>query len=214
MGDSTRVRFPSLEAFLIQNQGALATAGRPLTTTERRILEEVFGMSINLDRIRLTETNVAVNGRAYTLGNTIRFPTRATVDLRTLVHEATHVWQYQTKGAGYISDSVWHQAAGGQAAYDVTIVTGQSIHRYHAEQQAMIVERYYTNDPAGWATNADVVRMMAEVRRARPISDLDIQQDILYGPGRGAANPFMTLPTDDRRDPQVMPLIRIEFPGL
>ena len=41
----------------------------------------------------------------------------------------------------------------------------------------MIVERYYANDPAGWATNADVVRMIEEVRRARPISDLDIQQD-------------------------------------
>ena len=68
--------------------------------------EGVFGMSINLDRIRLTQTNVAVNGRAYTLGNTIRFPMGATVDLRTLVHESTHVWQFQTKGAGYLSDSV------------------------------------------------------------------------------------------------------------
>ena len=213
MGGNTRVRFPTLETFLIQNQGALATAGRPLTPTERRILEGVFGMSLNLDRIRLTQTNVAVNGRAYTLGNTIRFPTGATVDLRTLVHESTHVWQYQTKGAGYLSDSVWHQATGGQAAYDVTIVAGQSIHRYHAEQQAMIVERYYANDPAGWATGADVVRMIEEVRRARPITDLDIQQDIMYGPGRGAGNPFMTTPADDRRDPQMMPLIRIEFNG-
>ena len=86
MGGNTRVRFPTLETFLIQNQGALATAGRPLTPTERRILEGVFGMSLNLDRIRLTQTNVAVNGRAYTLGNTIRFPMGATVDLRTLVH--------------------------------------------------------------------------------------------------------------------------------
>ena len=216
MGDPARVRFPTLELFLTQNQGILATDGRPLNSNERPILEGVFGHSINFDKIRLTNTNVAVSGRAYTLGNTIRFPTGATVDLATLVHETTHVWQYQTKGAGYISDSIWHQATGGQAAYNVTIVPDQSIHRYHAEQQAMIVERYYTNNPAGWSTNADVVRMIEEVRRARPIPDLQIQNDIIYGPGspqRGANDPFRPLPGDDRSMPQLMPLIRIEFNG-
>ena len=211
MGDETRVRFPTLESFLIQSQGALATPGRRLTRTETQILSGVFGMSVNLDAIRLVMTNVAVNGRAYTLANTIRFPTNSTVDLRTLVHETTHVWQYQTKGSGYISDSLWHQATGGSGAYDVTIVAGQSIHRYHAEQQAMIVERYYANDPAGWSTNPNVVRMIEEVRRARPISQADIQMDIMYGPGRGSANIFGPSPGDDRQPQTMMPLIRVEF---
>jgi hypothetical protein len=211
MGDEVRVRFPTLETFLIQSQGALATPGRRLTQPETQILSGVFGISVNLDAVRLAHTSAAVNGRAYTLGNTIRFPVNAAIDLRTLVHETTHVWQYQTKGAGYLSDSIWHQATGGQAAYAVTIVPGQSIHIYHAEQQAMIVEKYYADDPAGWAANADVVRMMQEVRRARPLSVADIQQDIMFGPGRGPANPFMTLPGDNRQPQQMMPLIRLEF---
>jgi hypothetical protein len=212
MGGDTRVRFPTLELFLTQNQGVLASAGRRLTGPETQTLSDVFGFSVDLTKVRLAETTAAVNGRAYTLGNTIRFPVGVPVDVRTLVHETTHVWQYQTKGAGYISDSIWHQATGGQAAYTVNIVPGQSIHSYHAEQQAMIVERYWADDPAGWATNADVVRMIQEVRRARPISALDIQNDIVYGPGggRGRNNPFMTLP-DDRRPQQLLPLIRVEF---
>ena len=54
--------------------------------------------------------------------------------------------------------------------------------------------------------------MIEEVRRARPISALEIQNDIVYGPGagRGRNDPFMTLP-DDRRPQQLLPLIRVEF---
>lgn len=210
MGD-VRVRFPTLELFLTQNQGALATSGRRITPAETQILSGIFGLSVNFGAIRVAQTIVQVGGRAYTLGSTIRFPMGASTDLRTLVHETAHVWQYQTKGADYISDSIWHQATAGQAAYDVTIVPGQSIHSYHAEQQATIVERYYANDPPGWATNPDVLRMIAEVRRARAISTEDIQLDILSGPARGAANPFLTPPAGSERIPQVMPLIRVEF---
>jgi hypothetical protein len=55
-----------------------------------------------------------------------------------------HVWQYQNRGTGYISNSIWHQATE-PAAYEVTIVPNQSIYRYTAEHQAVIVEAYYVD---------------------------------------------------------------------
>ena len=53
MGGDSRVRFPTLELFLTQNQGALATPGRKLTGPETQVLSDVFGFSVNLHKIRL-----------------------------------------------------------------------------------------------------------------------------------------------------------------
>ena len=91
----------------------------------------------------------------------------------------THVWQYQTQGSRYISDSALHQALQGLDAYNVDLVPAQSFDKYAAEQQAVIVERYYL-DFTGWRSNSDVVRMIAEVRKARPLAANKSEQETWF----------------------------------
>jgi hypothetical protein len=204
------MRVPILESLAIAGQSAFADPGRPLTSSEREMLMQIFGSSINLGVIRLAITDLGVDGRAYTLGNTIRIPRGAAIDTRTLVHEVAHVWQYQTRGTSYISDSVFHQLTSGASAYDVQIVPGRSLSDYAAEQQAVIIERYYANDPAGWRDNADVGRIMREVRSAQQLSDGEIQRETWFGP-RQSDRVDMFQGNASDRPAQTVPLFRLEF---
>jgi hypothetical protein len=205
-----RLRIPLMEAGAVALQKALTGPGRELNPEERRLLLSIFGNSVNLDPVELTMTSVGPKGRPYTFGNTIRVPNGTVWQTRYLVHEMTHVWQYQTRGTRYISDSAFHQVISGQGAYDVQLVPGQSIFDYTAEQQAIIVEQYYADDPPGWSKDPDVVRMIGEVRTARPLSSEAIQKETWFGPGAGALD--KSAPSNDPNRPsQTVPLLRIEF---
>ena len=207
MGESARVRIPLLEALAIQAQGAFSDSGRSLNSQERKLLLTIFEDSVNLDPVNIVLTDLGTKGRPYTLGNTIRVPRGTTFDAETLVHEMTHVWQYQTRGTGYISDSALHQLTQGDDAYVVSLVPGQSFYSYTAEQEAMIVQRYYADK--GWRQNEDVVRMIGEIRKARPLASADIQQETWFGPNRGL--PDSASAASSPKQSQTVPLIRIEF---
>lgn len=207
---SPRLRIPVLEATLVAGQGAFAGPDRSLMPEERRLLLNIFGQSINLDPVRLALTDLGIRGRPYTFGNTIRIPRGTSFTANILVHEMTHIWQYQTKGTAYLSDSALHQLISGTGAYDVTIVPGQSINDYTAEQQAMIVEKYYEDDPAGWSTNADVLGILGQIRASHPLSDDEIRHETWFGPAR----PDTFAPTPSGQGGPsggTVPLIRIEF---
>jgi hypothetical protein len=178
-----RLRLPTLEVFSALNGGAFAGPGTPLTDDERNDAFRIFQDSINLDVVRIVPTRVVA--APTTLGNNIRVPPDYALSRQTLIHELTHVWQYQTKGTGYISNSICEQLGAiistgdRNAAYQLTIVAGQSIHRYSAEQQAVIVESYYA-DPK-LANNPEFQRMMREVRVVRPIPTSLILEEAAYG---------------------------------
>jgi hypothetical protein len=159
----------------------------------------------------------------------IRIPPKTQLTPDVLVHEVTHVWQFQTQCSAYISDSGWHQLTEGDDAYCVKLASGKSIYSYTAEQQAVIVEGYYTDKmrnpqnaatitefcpsnqvvPSGWSKLPDVLNMIEEVRRARPMSDNDNLQERLFGPGWNACD---TAPPAGRRERmEVLPILRIEF---
>jgi len=110
-----KVRFPIVEGDADFGQRLLTKNIRALSMTEQFLLHPIFQSSLDYYSIRIADTTVGAKGRPYTLGNTIRVPPGSTLDNRTLVHECTHVWQYQTKGTGYISDSAWHQIMHGSA---------------------------------------------------------------------------------------------------
>jgi hypothetical protein len=208
---NTPIRSPLVEELLRQGQFLMPGEGRPLTGAERAFVRQVFGQSLNLPPIRIVFSNLHVNQRAYTLGNAIRAPRSIPLDDRTLIHELAHVWQFQTRGTSYISDSIYHQAVEGAAAYNVTIVPGQSILRYGAEQQASIIERYYANDPPGFRDNPDVLRMMEEVRSMRPITEAERQQELIYGPaGPPRGVDFGSGRREDQPAP-IVPLIRFQW---
>src|SRR5262245_39948344 len=95
-----RSRTPTLESFSALHGNALSLGGRPLTRSEREDATFVFRASIDLDKVRVVHAVVA--NAPTTLGNFIRIPMNGSIDRRTLIHELTHVWQYQTKGTRYI----------------------------------------------------------------------------------------------------------------
>jgi len=161
---------------------------RPLTAAERGELERVFSASIVYERVRLAEaatwTNtlnrltawllrrpVPTGDNAVTLGNIIFFPRQLrppasdrgpaiSTDLDWLVHEATHVWQYQNSGPGYIFRSVWELIRLGPKAYAYGGEYGllkarekkKTLADFGVEQQAEIARDYYRRLKAGLDT--------------------------------------------------------------
>ena len=214
------VRFPTVELFALQHAGSFAGEGLPLSSQERRLAEKIFGQSIHLDAVRIARASFA--NAPTTLGNTIRVI--GPMSPRILIHELTHVWQFQTKGTEYISNSLLHQSASvvrrcfidGQCfppdtsfAYEVDIIAGKSFHDYTAEQQAVIVERYSAEK--GYQRDAEYQRMIEQVRNARPLSFGAILDETAYGRG---GDPFRDLPWSDmRRDLRapVIPFFRLEW---
>jgi hypothetical protein len=165
-----RLRFPVLETFAYQYGWAFGR-GRSLDDAERRLAREVFANSLDLDAVRIVSTTLAA--APTTLGDYIR--TAGPMSNATLIHELTHVWQFQHGGAAYISDSLcaqvgaWASTGSRNAAYDLTgvVQAGKRFSEYTAEQQATIVETYYS-DPAMQA-DAIYQALIDEVRRQQPV---------------------------------------------
>lgn len=202
-----RFRFPVLEVFAALHGDALARRGRVLTDAERETLREVFGEAVNLDEVRIVEARVA--NAPTTLGNTIRIRPGSHMTPDVLVHEVAHVWQFQTKGTSYVSDSALHQGlslvrTGSRAsAYDVAIVPGRPMDEYTAEQQAMIIENQFCYPE--WREHPEVRRLMEQVRATRPATMDAILHDAFFGP----APPEQALDAEGR--PVPVPLFRIDL---
>ena len=183
MGDVT-LRIPALENLATQYGDFMSSGQRALTQSEKNTARAVFQSSINLDIVQIVKTGI-VNAPT-TLGNNIRVSPGYTMSDAILIHELTHIWQYQTQGNRYVSDSLCRQlyatAVHGDrnAAYIVTIVPGQSFYRYSTEVQAMIVQYYFSDRRK--QNNRDYARMIGEVRSARPsISKTQRYLESLYG---------------------------------
>ena len=210
---SVRLRFPVLETFAYQFGWAFGRS-RPLNEGERRDAREIFLDSIDLDAVRIVTTTVAA--APTTLGDYIR--ASGPMSTATLIHELTHVWQYQHGGGAYISDSLCHQVAAWastgsrNAAYDLTgvVLPGRRFSDYTAEQQAMIVETYYF-DPAK-RTHPVYQALIDEVRQRPPAPpgarQRLIYEEALFGPTNDLRRDHLP---DDRDTPQVMPFFRIDF---
>ena len=139
------------------------------------------------------------------------------IDRRTLIHELTHVWQYQTKGTRYISDSILHQvgaaiATGSRnAAYIVTAddLRARSIHDLPAEKQAVVVETFFA-DPSV-RTNSDYQRFIGQVRRATPLPESLILEEAAFGSGGGLRDLLEDHSRPGESAPGTIPILRIEF---
>jgi hypothetical protein len=126
---------------------------RSLSGGERSKAASVFGGSINLDLVRVDEGGLigpSWTKREYTAFHTITGWGGIQDD--TLIHELTHVWQYERAGAIYIAQALHAQITlGGTGAYDYNGVpglqaaksAGQSILSFNREQQAQIVQDFY-----------------------------------------------------------------------
>ena len=86
---------------------------RRLTAQEIRLLRRIFRDSIAYYNVRLVEGRAGLfglNSRPFALGNTIYLKDRSVSrEPDLLVHECTHIWQYQKIGARYTSDALGAQ---------------------------------------------------------------------------------------------------------
>ena len=139
----------------------ISTKRRKLSAEEIKDAKEIFQDSIDYSKIEITRDSAYSVGAPRTIGNTIHLKSdwgdfvKDTLDLtetgkETLIHEMTHVWQYQNGGLAYIPLSLIAQikAAVGKgsrnAAYDWrgAIKAGLKWEDWNPEQQAELVEDY------------------------------------------------------------------------
>lgn len=214
MGD-LEVRIPVIENLGYKYGYAFSNSKRPLTESEKDLARPIFQSSINLEKVRVIKTDI-INAPT-TLGNNIRVSPGNSMSDATLIHELTHIWQFQTQGNRYISNSLYHQCKAiikhgdRNAAYEVKIALGKSFYSYTAEQQAVIIEQYFLNRYNERANN-EYKRMLKEVRSAKPtISDESRYMESLYG-GR---NWYQEQLREDRperiRFDRVIPVFRLEW---
>ena len=111
---------------LVQIAFGAESRKRRLTEKEAVMLKNVFRNSVALFNIRIIEGKSGVfdfNDRAFTMGNTIYMKSTSAAEWDpTLVHETTHVWQYQNLGSSYSSDALgaqlYYEHVKNRSAYD------------------------------------------------------------------------------------------------
>lgn len=133
-------------ARVVQAVGAASRAPRRrLDARERRVLEGVFGASLDSAAIEVREALsglINVSGRAFVIENSLYLPLPVgAVPTHLLVHEATHVWQFQNGGHAYITDSLEAQAFGDGYQLEKGLLQGRGWAELNCEQQATLVER-------------------------------------------------------------------------
>lgn len=138
----------------VQNLLGLEANGRRLTTEEISLLKEIYGPTIDYSKVRIKEGKCGLLGcsdRPWTLGNTIYFPTdnNGQINKAILVHEMAHVWQFQTKGPGYMLDSLGAQYLGDGYDFEKAVRQGEKFEDFNVEQQAALIEAAFR---AGYLT--------------------------------------------------------------
>jgi hypothetical protein len=136
---------------------------RALTETRSLSPEEIQAAMAVLgpQAIRYRDVRIATGGvlltffrmnrnRAFATWHTINIPASRISDLSLLVHELTHVYQYERVGSLYIGQGLWAQHTFGRKAYDYGGVdglaegraTGKCLYDYNREQQCQIAQDY------------------------------------------------------------------------
>lgn len=129
---------------------------RTLTPAERSIAQSVFGNSVNLDFVHLTNT-LGAQERPWTtnsppfytvnVGPAFNDMTSEPDRRELLIHELSHVWQGQ-HGVPFMANSGAHQTLsailnGGDPNPAYAYTPGANWSTYNVEQQASIVEDWY-----------------------------------------------------------------------
>jgi hypothetical protein len=163
---------------------------RELSDRERQEAFIVFGSGLDLDKPRVVEGVSWPNwparlvawlrrqpspqsDNAITLGSRMNFPRplrTAAADLAAgqiddmawLIHELTHVWQYQRMGPIYLVKAVWSHLHSGEEVYEyggepgltTARAEGKSLDGFNLEQQGDIARDYYRRRSLGQDTSA------------------------------------------------------------
>jgi hypothetical protein len=142
----------------------IISGATPLTSTERAAAQSVLGANaLKWDEVRIDQGGVLGlifkfnQGRAFTTFHSINMTAADRADLSIVVHELTHVDQYEHAGSLYIGQALGDQIAEGAHAYDYGGSSGLSTDRaagkhyadYGRERQAQIAQDYYRDITSG-----------------------------------------------------------------
>ncbi|GMQ78788.1 MAG: hypothetical protein BMS9Abin02_1326 [Anaerolineae bacterium] len=128
---------------------------RPLKGDEIAKAQEVFGSAIDYELVRVDEN--ALLGPSWTDREYVSFHTIngwGTLDDHTLIHELTHVWQYEEMGAKYMPKAIHAQQTGGYNYGGLAELikrknAGKGITSFNLEQQGQILGDYYVKKKDG-----------------------------------------------------------------
>lgn len=156
---------PELTEFIIRT----ISHATLLTTEERSAAQSVLGP----DAIRWNEVRVASGGllsiifalnegRAFATFHTINLPSdgeHGRSNVAIVVHELTHVYQYERVGSLYLGQAIHAQATDGYeyegvAGLQRDRAKGKRFREYNREQQAQIAQDYYVLLSTGGDTSA------------------------------------------------------------
>ncbi len=160
-------------------------AERSLSVVEIGEAGVVFGAGLDFTRVRVSEdaawpdsldrfaarlqgAPLPTGHNAITLGHHSFFPVALRTaaaniqsgffdDMGWLIHELTHVWQFEHRGIGYLFEAINVQIRLGRAAYDYggaaglhfARVASPSITHFNVEQQGDIARDYYLRKSQG-----------------------------------------------------------------
>ena len=134
----------------------ILTNARRLNGAEIAAASQVLGPdAIRWDDVRVSESGLlelvfALNeGRAFVMFHTVNLPAGESTD--TVVHELTHVYQYERAGSVYLGQAIHAQITRGAGAYDyggpdglvAAQAAGRRFSEFNREEQAQIAQDYY-----------------------------------------------------------------------
>jgi hypothetical protein len=154
---------PEIAQFLMH----LITRTTPLTAEETALIQAVLGPNA----MRYGEVRVAAGGLmdwvfkwngnlAFTTWHTVNFPRdgrHSRSNHAILIHELTHVYQYERVGSRYMSEAIHMLIKTKRDCYDYggaegllqAKAAGKCYHAYNREQQAQIVQDYFMRRQRG-----------------------------------------------------------------
>ncbi|KGM56974.1 hypothetical protein N799_12260 [Lysobacter arseniciresistens ZS79] len=172
---------------------------RGLTSGEVAMLRQVFGSSVDYSAVKLhnhgywmlfgfqpDDTATAPNGEIYLPAELFKadFSLEMDVHKRLLVHEMTHVWQYQL---GYPVKRV--RAPRPRMSYAYTLAVGRKLRDYNMEAQGNILADYFL------VKFRNAQNEVYEARYARYPNVLPLYESVLA--------PFIANPAETTNLPQV-----------
>jgi len=183
------------------------SAARPLTAGEIALARGVFGASIDYSTVTITPdkflgfhpegTAMAPDGNLYMHGcYKDDYAAESTYGQALFIHEMTHVWQFQNKILQPVAEAVKLNLKlkfDYAAAYPYTLDAKKDLLDYNMEQQASIVQDYFSLKADGYSTGFEMCQNI--------ISDtakLDLYEKVLANfiknPGYGRNSHFPLFP--------------------
>lgn len=131
-------------------------SSRPLFEQEMDLAQEYFGSSIEYSKIKIKKGGLlTLIYPGFTFANTISFPVgqydyEESTDQALLLHELTHVWQYQQNGLSYLPEALYVEIFTSEP-YVVHYDSTKSFFDYDVEEQGEIVADFFLSQNPDYA---------------------------------------------------------------